>query len=174
MNKRRRGRSRNTNHKQNNNPNRSLDSNGPDVRVRGSAKTVYDKYIQLARDAVSSGHRVKAENLLQHAEHYLRIYEVVQAKADAEKAKKQAEHEARQKKHNERREAQQAQKKEQQDKGTNIQNSAPDKTPDQANGKDKSAPQAQKSGDVKTPPVKRKPRAKKTEVAAQDQETSTA
>ncbi|HEY1709681.1 MAG TPA: DUF4167 domain-containing protein [Rhizomicrobium sp.] len=56
-----------------NNPNRSFDSNGPEVKVRGSATQVYEKYLQLARDANSSGDRVMAENYLQHAEHYFRI-----------------------------------------------------------------------------------------------------
>jgi hypothetical protein len=56
-----------------NNPNRSFDSNGPEVKVRGSATQVYEKYLQLARDANSAGDRVMAENYLQHAEHYFRI-----------------------------------------------------------------------------------------------------
>ncbi len=56
-----------------NNPNRSFDSNGPEVKIRGSASHVYEKYLQLARDANSSGDRVMAENYLQHAEHYWRI-----------------------------------------------------------------------------------------------------
>jgi hypothetical protein len=56
-----------------NNPNRSFDSNGPEVKIRGSATQVYEKYLQLARDANSSGDRVMAENYLQHAEHYFRI-----------------------------------------------------------------------------------------------------
>lgn len=56
-----------------NNPNRSFDSNGPEVKVRGSATQVYEKYLQLARDANSSGDRVMAESYLQHAEHYFRI-----------------------------------------------------------------------------------------------------
>ncbi len=80
MNKRHRGRNR----RPTQNPNRSFDSNGPDIKVRGSAKTVYDKYITLARDATSSGYRVKAENYLQHAEHYLRVVLDLQAKADAQ------------------------------------------------------------------------------------------
>ena len=62
-----------------NNPNRALDSNGPDVRIRGTANQIYDKYIALARDASSSGDRVKAENYLQHAEHYFRVIRVNQA-----------------------------------------------------------------------------------------------
>lgn len=60
----------NNNH---NNPNRNYDSNGPEVKIRGSAATVYEKYLQLARDANASGDRVMAENYLQHAEHYYRI-----------------------------------------------------------------------------------------------------
>lgn len=57
----------------NNSANRSYDSNGPDVKVRGTANHIYDKYQLLARDASSSGDRVAAENYLQHAEHYFRI-----------------------------------------------------------------------------------------------------
>lgn len=53
--------------------NRVYESNGPDVKVRGTAQTVADKYLQLARDAVSSGDNVSAESYYQHAEHYLRI-----------------------------------------------------------------------------------------------------
>ena len=60
------------------NPNRALDSNGPDVRIRGTAQQIYDKYLALARDAQSSGDRVKAENYLQHAEHYFRVLRSVQ------------------------------------------------------------------------------------------------
>ncbi|MEK7266520.1 MAG: DUF4167 domain-containing protein [Pseudomonadota bacterium] len=60
------------------NPNRALDSNGPDVRIRGTAQQIYDKYLALARDATSSGDRVKAENYLQHAEHYFRVLRAVQ------------------------------------------------------------------------------------------------
>lgn len=66
-----------------NNPNRSFDSNGPEVKVRGSATQVYEKYLQLARDANSSGDRVMAESYLQHAEHYFRIM-AAQAEAQAQ------------------------------------------------------------------------------------------
>jgi hypothetical protein len=55
------------------NPNRTFDSSGPEIKIRGSASHVYEKYLQLARDANSSGDRVMAENYLQHAEHYYRI-----------------------------------------------------------------------------------------------------
>ncbi len=54
-------------------PNRNLESNGPNVKLRGTAVQVYDKYLTLARDATSSGDRVAAENFFQHAEHYFRI-----------------------------------------------------------------------------------------------------
>lgn len=55
----------------------TFDSNGPDVRVRGNAWQVYEKYQSLARDASSSGDRIAAENYQQHAEHYYRIIEAI-------------------------------------------------------------------------------------------------
>lgn len=55
------------------NPNRTYDSSGPEIKIRGSASHVYEKYLQLARDANSGGDRIMAENYLQHAEHYYRI-----------------------------------------------------------------------------------------------------
>ena len=64
---------------QHHNPNRTFDSNGPEVKIRGSASHVYDKYLQLARDANAQGDRVAAENYLQHAEHYYRILAATQA-----------------------------------------------------------------------------------------------
>jgi|GEM_PF-634269 len=51
----------------------SFDSNGPSVRIRGTAHQVHEKYLALARDAASSGDRIMAENLLQHADHYYRV-----------------------------------------------------------------------------------------------------
>ena len=91
--KRQRGRNRNNNRSNNSNPNRSLDSNGPGVKVRGNVSTVYEKYSALARDAQSSGNRVNAENLKQHAEHYLRLMNemetarvAAQAERDAQRA----------------------------------------------------------------------------------------
>jgi hypothetical protein len=67
--KRSRGRGR----RPQNNHSRAFDSTGPDVKIRGTASHVYEKYLQLARDASSAGDRVMAENYLQHAEHYFRI-----------------------------------------------------------------------------------------------------
>lgn len=57
---------------------RSYESNGPDVKVRGTAQHVADKYAQLSRDAQASGDPVAAENYLQHAEHYYRIIATAQ------------------------------------------------------------------------------------------------
>ncbi|MCB1784164.1 MAG: DUF4167 domain-containing protein [Alphaproteobacteria bacterium] len=49
------------------------DSNGPDVRIRGTAHQVAEKYLALAKDAYSAGDRIMAESYYQHAEHYIRI-----------------------------------------------------------------------------------------------------
>jgi len=50
-----------------------FDSNGPDVRIRGTAWQVHEKYLALAKDASASGDTIMAENYMQHAEHYQRI-----------------------------------------------------------------------------------------------------
>src|ERR1700681_4129230 len=77
QNKRMRGRNRKGGHHQN--PlSRMYESNGPDVKIRGTASHVADKYLQLARDAQSSGDPVAAENYYQHAEHYFRIIAAAQ------------------------------------------------------------------------------------------------
>jgi len=55
------------------NLNRTLDSNGPDIKIRGTVAHIYEKYQNLARDANSQGDHVGAENYLQHAEHYYRL-----------------------------------------------------------------------------------------------------
>jgi hypothetical protein len=70
----RRGRGRNNHRKGHQNPlSRSFESNGPDVKIRGTPAHIAEKYISLARDAQSTGDPVLAENYLQHAEHYSRI-----------------------------------------------------------------------------------------------------
>ncbi len=55
------------------NRNHVFDSSGPDLRVRGTAQQLFEKYLQLGRDATSGGDRVMAESYFQHAEHYFRI-----------------------------------------------------------------------------------------------------
>jgi hypothetical protein len=56
-------------------PHRSqtFDSNGPNVKIRGNAYQVFERYLALAREAQSSGDRIAAENFYQHAEHYFRV-----------------------------------------------------------------------------------------------------
>ena len=76
---RQRGRNNNGGRKHLNPLSRSYESNGPDVKVRGNAAHVAEKYMQLARDAQASGDSVMAENYLQHAEHYFRILSAAQA-----------------------------------------------------------------------------------------------
>jgi hypothetical protein len=73
QNKRMRGRPR----KSQNPLTRVYESNGPDVKIRGTASHVAEKYVQLARDAQSSGDPVAAENYYQHAEHYFRLIAAV-------------------------------------------------------------------------------------------------
>lgn len=74
QNKRMRGRNR----KGQNPMTRVYESNGPDVKIRGTANHVAEKYLQLARDAQSSGDPVAAENYYQHAEHYFRLIAAMQ------------------------------------------------------------------------------------------------
>ncbi len=57
---------------------RSYESNGPDVKVRGTPQHIAEKYVQLARDAHTSSDTVMAESYLQHAEHYYRIIAAAQ------------------------------------------------------------------------------------------------
>ena len=83
-------RMRNRNNNNNNNRNdgnrgrgqnpmtRVFESNGPDIKIRGTASHVAEKYVQLARDARSSGDPVAAENYYQHAEHYFRLIAAAQ------------------------------------------------------------------------------------------------
>lgn len=70
---------------------RNYESNGPDVKIRGSAQQIAEKYAQLARDAHSSGDRVMAENYLQHAEHYNRIIAAAQAQMPIQNPQNQRE-----------------------------------------------------------------------------------
>src|ERR687889_2482291 len=74
----RRMRGRNRTNKGPNPLTRSYESNGPDVKIRGTAQHIAEKYSQLARDAQASGDPVAAENYFQHAEHYYRIIATAQ------------------------------------------------------------------------------------------------
>ena len=84
QNKRMRGGRNNNQHhhhhrSKNQNPmSRVFESNGPDVKIRGNPSHIAEKYVQLARDAQSSGDPVAAENYYQHAEHYNRLIAAAQ------------------------------------------------------------------------------------------------
>jgi hypothetical protein len=79
-NKRMRNRNNNNNNnRRGQNPlTRVFESNGPDIKIRGTASHIAEKYVQLARDARSSGDPVAAENYYQHAEHYYRLIAAAQ------------------------------------------------------------------------------------------------
>jgi hypothetical protein len=51
----------------------NFESNGPSVKIRGTAYQVFERYVALAREAATSGDRIAAENFYQHAEHYFRV-----------------------------------------------------------------------------------------------------
>ena len=77
---------RGRNRRQSNPGNRVFESNGPDVKIRGNASHVSEKYLALARDAQAAGDPIAAENYLQHAEHYLRIIAATQAQQQQQPA----------------------------------------------------------------------------------------
>lgn len=83
QNRRNRGRGRS----RSSNPlSRNYESNGPEVKIKGSAAHIAEKYMTLARDALSSGNTVTAENYFQHAEHYNRIIQAAQVKQEEQAA----------------------------------------------------------------------------------------
>jgi hypothetical protein len=85
--KRQRGRNNGGGGGRNNKPHmparaQTFDSSGPEVRIRGNAYQVLEKYLALARDATAAGDRISAENYYQHAEHY---YRVINANSDGQR-----------------------------------------------------------------------------------------
>ncbi|MCX2560319.1 DUF4167 domain-containing protein [Acetobacter farinalis] len=75
------------------NRNHVFDSHGPDVRVRGTAQQLFEKYLQHGRDATGAGDRVAAEAYFQHAEHYFRIMNAM-AQAAQQSQQERAERQA--------------------------------------------------------------------------------
>ena len=59
------------------NRNTTLDSNGPDVRLRGNAFQLYEKYASLGNDAAAAGERISAEAYYQYADHYFRVHSAI-------------------------------------------------------------------------------------------------
>lgn len=91
------------------NRNHVFDSNGPDVRVRGTAQQLFEKYLQLGRDATGTGDRIQAEACFQYAEHYFRTLNAMNQAAQAvqqERAERQAERQRAYEQSRERREQQ--------------------------------------------------------------------
>jgi hypothetical protein len=78
QNKRMRGRNRKGGGHHQNPLSRMYESNGQDVKIRGTASHIAEKYLQLARDAQSSGDPIASENYYQHAEHYFRLIAAAQ------------------------------------------------------------------------------------------------
>jgi hypothetical protein len=64
--------------------NRAYESNGPNIKIRGTARHIAEKYMQLARDAHTGADPVAAENYLQHAEHYIRLIAAAEPQAQRE------------------------------------------------------------------------------------------
>lgn len=69
----RRQRNRGGNRRGGNQRTQVFDSNGPDVRIRGTAHQIFEKYTALAKDAAGMGDRIMEQSYLQHAEHYMRL-----------------------------------------------------------------------------------------------------
>ena len=94
--KRGRGRGRrgngNSNNHHNHVPNRntSYESNGPDVKLRGNAQQLHEKYMGLAHDAASAGERISAEAYTQFADHYFRLHQAAVGFAETKRQQDQA------------------------------------------------------------------------------------
>ena len=87
-----RGRSGNTSGNHNHVPNRntSYESNGPDVKLRGNAQQLHEKYMALAHDAATSGERISAEAYTQFADHYFRLHQAAVGVAETKRQQEQA------------------------------------------------------------------------------------
>src|ERR1700747_2784572 len=88
-NKRMRNRNNNNTRRGQNPMTRVFESNGPDIKIRGTASHIAEKYLQLARDARSSGDPVAAQNYYQHAEHYFRLIAAAQEQFGATQPQQQ-------------------------------------------------------------------------------------
>ncbi|MBS1084971.1 DUF4167 domain-containing protein [Gluconobacter sphaericus] len=86
------------------NRNHVFDSNGPDLRVRGTAQQLFEKYLQLGRDATGTGDRILAEAYFQHAEHYFRILNAMNQAAEKSQQERTERQQQRQRAYEDRRE----------------------------------------------------------------------
>jgi len=101
---------RNSNQNRKPNPNRALESNGPGIKIRGAASTIFDKYTQLAHDATTSGDRVSAEYYYQYAEHYGRLVQTQVREREKREEEQKLQREARQAEYDARKAARQAER----------------------------------------------------------------
>jgi len=87
-----RGRRGNTSGNHNHVPNRntSYESNGPDVKLRGNAQQLHEKYMALAHDSATSGERISAEAYTQFADHYFRLHQAAVGVAETKRQQEQA------------------------------------------------------------------------------------
>ncbi|MCE2516937.1 MAG: DUF4167 domain-containing protein [Alphaproteobacteria bacterium] len=69
------------------NRNTTIDSNGPDVRLRGNALQLHEKYASLANDAAAAGERISAEAYYQYADHYFRVHSSIVAAQEERREK---------------------------------------------------------------------------------------
>ena len=89
-NNRQRGRGRRNGHNGGQiNRNTTIDSNGPDVRIRGNAQQLHEKYIALANDASAAGERIQAEAYFQFADHYFRVNAAIIAAVEERRDRQQ-------------------------------------------------------------------------------------
>ena len=68
------------------NRNTSYESNGPDVKLRGNAQQLNEKYLALAHDAAAAGERITAEAYTQFADHYFRLHQAAVDAAEERRA----------------------------------------------------------------------------------------
>ena len=86
----RRGSGNNNHHNHVPNRNTSYESNGPDVKLRGNAQQLHEKYMGLAHDAASAGERISAEAYTQFADHYFRLHQAAVGFAETKRQHDQA------------------------------------------------------------------------------------
>jgi hypothetical protein len=76
------------------NRNTTLDSNGPDVRLRGNAQQLHEKYTSLGNEAAAAGERISAEAYYQYADHYFRVHSTIMANQEDRRQPQQGDNSA--------------------------------------------------------------------------------
>jgi len=107
------------------NRNHVFDSSGPDLRIRGTAQQLFEKYLQLGRDATGSGDRVMAESYFQYAEHYFRILNAINQASQQNGGQNGQPYQAPQNQYNGHRRHEREEQDEQQPSGANGQQPQP-------------------------------------------------